>query len=253
MKTNEKPKDKVDAKSKDKVDAKPKEKVDEHATAGRQTLRRKDPIFEIPETVKRLEACLNEKPKATNKKLKNHQNPIDMNTSQGERGLGRVLGMLQKAKDMPMGAVAQPASTWRQVSIVIDSGACDNVINPEDVPEHEVKESIESKRGENFFSATGEPIPNLGDIQLPMFTREGTQRGMKFKGAPVAKPLGAVKKICSAGHFVGFSNECSFILNLTTGEMNWLREDDGNYLLDVWVPPSNNSADNAESGFGGRA
>ena len=41
-----------------------------------------------------------------------------------------------------MGALAQVSPTWRQVSIVIGSGACDNVINPEEVPEQDVKESI---------------------------------------------------------------------------------------------------------------
>ena len=37
---------------------------------------------------------------------------------------------------------AQPA--WRRVSMAIDSGACDCVISPEHVPDHEVHESVES-------------------------------------------------------------------------------------------------------------
>ena len=40
-----------------------------------------------------------------------------------------------------------------------------------------------------------------------------------------------------AGHRVVFDSEMSFILNKATGEMNVLREEDGNFLLDVWVPP----------------
>ena len=44
---------------------------------------------------------------------------------------------------------AQPA--WRRVSIAIDSGACDSVISLEHVPYHEVHESVESQRGENFL------------------------------------------------------------------------------------------------------
>ena len=38
---------------------------------------------------------------------------------------------------------------WRRVSIAIDS-ACDSVISTEHVPDHEVHESVESRRGENF-------------------------------------------------------------------------------------------------------
>ena len=130
------------------------------------------------------------------------------------------------------------------MAIAIDSGACDSVISPEDVPEHEVHESTESKRGENFQSATGEPIPNLGDIRLPMYMREGTARSMILKAAPVTKPLGSVKKICAAGHVVVFDDEGSYIMNKRTGEMNWLREEDGNYMLDAWVPPPDRGLQN---------
>ena len=149
--------------------------------------------------------------------------------------------MLVKVRESPVGGCvknssdAQPA--WRRVSIAIDSGACDSVLSPEHVPDHEVHESVESWRGENFQSATGEPIPNLGDLRLPLYMREGTVRGMVMKASPVTKPLGSVKKICQAGHTVVFDDEGSFIMNKNTGEVNWLREEDGNYTLDAWIPP----------------
>ena len=76
------------------------------------------------------------------------------------------------------------------MSIAIDSGACDSVISPEHVPDHEVHESVESRRGEDFQSATGEPIPNLGDLQLPLYMRDGTVRGMVIKASLVTKPFG---------------------------------------------------------------
>ena len=44
-------------------------------------------------------------------------------------------------------------------------------------------------------------------------------------------------KICQAGHAVIFDSEGSYIVNKSTGEINWLREDNGNYILDVWIPP----------------
>ena len=56
---------------------------------------------------------------------------------------------------------------------------------------------------------------------------------MTFQAAPVSKPLGSV--ICAAGHRVVFDEDGSYIENKTTGEMNMLREDNGNYMLDMWV------------------
>jgi len=166
----------------------------------------------------------------------------------------RRMGMLTKARESSVGVCAKSEGTtqptWRRVAIAIDSGACDSVISPEEVPEHEVHESPESRRGENFQSATGEPIPNLGDIRLPMYLREGSVRGMVMKAAPVTKPLGSVKRICAAGHRVVFDDDGSFIMNKTTGEVNWLREEDGNYVLDAWVPPPAPGVHSA-SGFPG--
>ena len=59
---------------------------------------------------------------------------------------------------------------------------------------------------------------------------------MTFQAAPVAKPLGSVKKICQAGHMVVFDDEGSYVYNKHTQEINWLREESGNYMLDVWLP-----------------
>ena len=60
---------------------------------------------------------------------------------------------------------------------------------------------------------------------------------MTFQVAPVAKPLGSVQRICAAGHAVVFDSEGSYIINKQTGELNWLLNDNGNFMLDVWVPP----------------
>ena len=55
--------------------------------------------------------------------------------------------------------------------------------------------------------------------------------------ANVTRPLASVKKICKAGHIVVFDDDGSYIYNKITGEINQLRKDDGNYMLDVWIPP----------------
>ena len=60
--------------------------------------------------------------------------------------------------------------------MAIDSGACESVIDAEsEVPEYEVKETSASRNGLEYASATGEEIPNLGEVVLPFFTKEGTR------------------------------------------------------------------------------
>ena len=73
-------------------------------------------------------------------------------------------------------------------------------------------------------------------------------RAMTFQAAPVAKPLGSVKRICQAGHYVIFDEDGSYIVNKATGESNWLMEQNGNYMLDVWVPPPFQTSGNAWHG-----
>ena len=128
------------------------------------------------------------------------------------------IDMLVKVRESLVGGCAKNSS---DMSFAIDSGACDSVISPEHVFDHEVHESVESWCGEVFQSATGEPIANLGDLRLPLYMREGTVRGMVMKASLVTEPFGFVKKICHAR---------------TTAEVNWMREEGGNYMLDAWIP-----------------
>ena len=69
-------------------------------------------------------------------------------------------------------------------------------------------------------------------------TSEGTMRGMKFQAAPVARPLGSVKRMCEAGHQVVFDADGSYVRNKRTGEINWMREENGNFIMDLWVMPA---------------
>ena len=136
---------------------------------------------------------------------------------------------------------------WTRMSMAVDSGACDNVADPDQLPCF-VMETEASRAGANFASATGEPIPNMGEMIVPMLTREGSLRSMRIQAAPVTKPLASVMKIVKAGHLVVFDEKGSYIMNKTTGETNMLREEDGNYMLDVWVKPTNEA--DAKSAFG---
>ena len=79
------------------------------------------------------------------------------------------------------------------------------------MPDVLLKDTVDSLAGKDFCSATGDPISNLGELQVPLITREKTLRGMVFQGAPVAKPLASAKKTCQAGHMVIFDEGNSFI------------------------------------------
>ena len=151
-----------------------------------------------------------------------------------------ILGHLGRMKENLLGAFASKARLeqgWKMISMAVDSGACETVANPEEMPGYEVTETTESKKGINFCSATGEEIPNLGEMTIPMITRESSVRSMRICAAPVAMPLASVKKMCTAGHMVVFDSDGSYIMNKQSGEINQLREHDGNYMLDVMVPP----------------
>ena len=67
--------------------------------------------------------------------------------------------------------------------------------------------------------------------------REGGIKPMTYQIAPVEKPLNAVVDMVKCKHTVVFDDEGSFIRDKTTGDINWLREDNGNYMLDVWILP----------------
>ena len=125
--------------------------------------------------------------------------------------------------------------------MAIDSFAAEIVILHRLLGQHPIKDTEASRNGKCYAWATGQPIPNLGEQRLPLLTQEGTLRGMTFQAAPVSKALGSVKRMCSSVHRVVFEEGVSYALNLTTGEVNWLREESSNYMFDVWVarcPPS---------------
>ena len=69
-----------------------------------------------------------------------------------------------------------------------------------------------------------------------------------FQAAGVAKPVGSVKRMMQNNHRVVFDNGGCYVLNKATGECNMMREEEGNFMLDVWVPPPNVAA---EMGFAG--
>ena len=184
---------------------------------------------------------------------------VELELNDAEKGAnienGRVLTP-QKPVNVVSKQTSQDTGGWQLLSIIIDSGAAETVIPYKQIKGYKVQETEDSKEGRCYTSATGDPIPNMGEQVLPLQTLEGTLRSMRFQAAPVERPLGSVMRICAAGHRVVFdADEGSYILNKESGELNWLREDNGNYVMDTWVPPPSDimgyAADHAEADFRG--
>ena len=90
---------------------------------------------------------------------------------------------------------------------------------------------------DDFIAANGETIPNYGELRVPIVTREKTLRGICFQAAGVSKGLLSVDKMNESGHTVVFDGDNSYIAHKQTGEINRLRREDGNFMMDIWVPP----------------
>ena len=73
-------------------------------------------------------------------------------------------------------------------------------------------------------------------------------RGITAQICDVHRPLMSVKRMCKSGHRVVFDDEGSYIESKQTGEKLKVVEEDGEYLLDVWVKVG----DEKNSAFGGQ-
>ena len=130
-----------------------------------------------------------------------------------------------------------PGKEWEHIESVVDSGGAIPVLPPDATGEHATQESPASKRGVQYEDASGNWIPNLGEKFVPVVTSEGTVRGYHTQIADVSKPLSSVRSMNKAHQTVVFDEDGSFIFNKVSGELNWLRDDGTNFLLDMWVMP----------------
>ena len=130
---------------------------------------------------------------------------VELELNDAEKGAniekGRVLTP-QQPVNVVSKQKSQDTGGWQLLSIIIDSGAAETVIPYKQIKGYKVKETEDSKEGRCYTSATGDPIPNMGEQVLPLQTLEGTLRSMRFQAAPVERPLGSVMRIRAAGHRV---------------------------------------------------
>ena len=134
----------------------------------------------------------------------------------------------------PEGLCVVSEGQWECIDMAVDSGATETVMGEEMVACARTNPGAASKRGVEYEIADGTRIPNLGEKRFIGQTEEGISRGITAQVADVNKALLSVKKIVVAGSRVVFDEE-SYIEDRTTGEVTWLREEQGMYMLKLWV------------------
>ena len=136
-------------------------------------------------------------------------------------------------------ALAPPR--WEILSVTVDSGAADSVMPESKCCQYEVVENPKSLAGSNCSGADGSAIPNLGERTIDVVTEAGNNAKMRFQVCPVTKALGSVLKMVRNGHRVVFDDEeygeGSYIQDRRTGQKTYLRQENGVFVLDVWVRP----------------
>ena len=133
----------------------------------------------------------------------------------------------------------RPPEQWEKVTILVDSGATENVANPASMKGYQVLKNSASESGLTYTTATGKEIPNLGEKVVVVATTEGSTRSIKFQMCDVTKCLASVSRIVEAGHRVILDTPeaGSYIENRKSGERTYLLQERGLYLLDAWVMP----------------
>ena len=131
---------------------------------------------------------------------------------------------------------------WQWIKGVVDSGAAESVAHPSMCPQYPVKESVGSRAGHSYTSASGNTIPNLGEQVLPTVTCDGRNACIKYQSADVSRALNSVSEICDGGgndgQLVLFSKYGGQILNLETGHRTPFEREEGIYTLGMWVRPN---------------
>jgi hypothetical protein len=139
---------------------------------------------------------------------------------------------------------------WVYIKGVVDSGAWESVASPNLCPHYEVKPSKGSLKGQNYVSASGDLIANLGEKVLDVQTYHGSDAQIRYQAADVSQPLNSVSEICDAGgedgQYVIFSKWGGAILNFEEERMTPFQREEGIYTMGFWVKPK---AAGAASGF----
>ena len=132
----------------------------------------------------------------------------------GQRAPERMIGLLES--ELPQ---LNPVGTeeFMDLEIVMDSGACEHVVDAAMTPGYCVEESPESKAGACFVAANGERMPNKGEVKLQL--KSGVHPiTSTFQVSTISKPLWSVGKICDSGYEVRFTKDGAHVLHPGSGK-----------------------------------
>ena len=124
---------------------------------------------------------------------------------------------------------------WEEILMAVDSGASGTVVGEDMLETIPTKEGEASKRGVQYEVANGVRIPNLGEKRFRGITAEGLARNLTAQVCEVNKALLSVRKVVQAGNRVAFDLEGSYIEDKKTQQRMWLKEENGMYMLRLWV------------------
>ena len=119
--------------------------------------------------------------------------------------------------------------------MAVDSGATETVMGEDMLSSAETKMGAAARRGVEYGVANGVTIPNLGEKTFTFQTMEGAERKITAQLCDVNKGLLSVGKVANAGNTVVFTRDGSFIEDDSTGERIAIKEENGMYMLSMWV------------------
>ena len=99
------------------------------------------------------------------------------------------LNMTGRDDRMDVDSTPEADGLRRMKPIVVDSGAEESVMDPEDAPGYTVTESAGSRRGAKYVGPGGERIPNKGQQRIQLMLKGGRRSNFTFNSAEVRKPL----------------------------------------------------------------
>ena len=95
---------------------------------------------------------------------------------------------------------------WVKIRAVVDSGAGQSVGPRSLADPSKIKPSAGSKAGQCFTSASGDSLPNEGELVLAAVSEDGRSMQATFQVADITRPLLSVSKICEKGHMLCLGN-----------------------------------------------
>ena len=124
---------------------------------------------------------------------------------------------------------------WEEIEMAVDSGATETVANDGMLSSIPTEPGPASKRGVEYEVANGTRIPNEGEMRFEAVTGEGQHRKLVVQVCDVNQGLLSVSKATAANNRVVFDKDGSYIENKDSGEVTWLEEKKGMYMLKLWV------------------